>query len=282
MNEEFCQILETQEKLLNARFFFHDNFQIFIKTIPVKHHNHDHSFCIDYKVNNLEKCIRFEGEVCTQKSLEHPEGFWKLCPASGTELYMPIINPLNKVRIGAMFVGIFKPIPLMELGLVSPLKNFNQQQLQYLPELTPEKKKAVYSSALLIRSYIENKILSNQNTIEKSFERKEQIIYFLKDNIKKPITLGDMAAFLKVSYSRAGQVIKENFKMTFPDLMTEIRIEKAKDLLSHSEMAIKQIALECGFKEAEYFHKIFKSIQNKTPQTYREEQKKQREHREDV
>lgn len=268
--EHLGGFIQSLEKLFGAHIFFHDYHQAFSRSIPAHHHNHAHAFCITYKENNLQKCIKFEGDTCTQKSYKQPEGFWKICPANAMELYMPLINPINKTRAGAMFIGVFQATMANEPNmLISLQKESAYVNHSFLPTISKEKMDQIYHSALLLRYFIENEILIKSAGSEKAFDRKESIIYFLNENLKSSLTLSILATFLKVSYSRAGQIIKENFSQTFPDLLLEVRMDLARNLLAGSDMNIKKISEECGFKEAEYFHKLFKNRYQMTPTEYR-------------
>ena len=44
------------------------------------------------------------------------------------------------------------------------------------------------------------------------------------------------------------------------DYLTELRLEKAKDLLKTTNQPIKTIALEVGYPNEKYFHKLFKKV----------------------
>lgn len=269
MFQELIHILETQEKLLKAKFCFHNPTGSFIKMIPERYYNHQHSFCVVVKTNQLARCIRFDGELCQQKSFIRPEGFWKTCHANATEYYIPLINPKSKIREGSLFIGLFQPIAETQSMLLAPQKEQNFNYKQTLPILTSEWMLSIQHSAILIKTYIETKILTEKTSIYSIHERKEQIIYFLREQLKRTVTLEDLAAFLNVSYSRAGQILKEKFNLTFPALLTRLRLEKSTDLLTNSPMPIHQIAQECGYQDTEYFHKVFKRKYQLTPMKYR-------------
>lgn len=269
LTQNFNTLIQDLEKLYGAHIFFHDYHQVFIKSISVNHHNHAHSFCINYKIKNLQKCIKFEGDTCTENSYKHAEGFWKICPANALELYIPLIHPGNKTRAGAMFVGVFQPVTKSSEMLVATQREASNTNHDLLPFLTIEKMNQIYHSSLLLKYFIEHEILVQNKTIENSFDRKESIVYYLNENLKSTVTLSTLADFLKVSYSRAGQIIKENFNQSFPELLLEVRMDQARSLLSGADMHIKKISQECGFKEPEYFHKLFKSKFQMTPNEYR-------------
>lgn len=51
--------------------------------------------------------------------------------------------------------------------------------------------------------------------------------------------------------------------------ITELRIDRAKSLLSHSQLPMKQIAALCGFKDEYYFSAVFHSFTQLAPGRYR-------------
>lgn len=50
------------------------------------------------------------------------------------------------------------------------------------------------------------------------------------------------------------------------------RLRKARYLLSHSEMSIKEVAVTCGFGSADYFGRLFRRSTGMTPRQFREGQ----------
>ncbi|MBI4977620.1 MAG: AraC family transcriptional regulator [Spirochaetes bacterium] len=52
--------------------------------------------------------------------------------------------------------------------------------------------------------------------------------------------------------------------------LTEIRIAKAKQLLTESTLPVRHIASDVGFTDSAYFHRIFKRLVGRTPQQYRD------------
>ena len=58
--------------------------------------------------------------------------------------------------------------------------------------------------------------------------------------------------------------------MNFTEYLTGIRIETAKRLLSERELSIKQVCVDSGYANPNYFSRIFKKYEGKTPSEYRE------------
>ncbi|MFL0554359.1 helix-turn-helix transcriptional regulator [Paenibacillus barengoltzii] len=57
--------------------------------------------------------------------------------------------------------------------------------------------------------------------------------------------------------------------MNFIDYVTALRIEKAKELLSDSDMKVNEIAEQVGLQPS-YFIRLFKRFEQITPGQYRE------------
>lgn len=102
------------------------------------------------------------------------------------------------------------------------------------------------------------------NTIIK--KAKEYIInYFHKD-----ISLDDVSREVDISPYYFSKLFKDDTGENFIDYLTNIRIEKAKELLLNKELSIKEIGIKVGYSDPNYFSRIFKKCINKTPTEYRE------------
>lgn len=81
-------------------------------------------------------------------------------------------------------------------------------------------------------------------------------------------TIADRFGFSTQYLSR---VFKKQTGEGLSECITAARIRKAKALLSMTDDPIANIAAQCGFLEAQYFHRVFKSKTGMTPGTYRQE-----------
>jgi YesN/AraC family two-component response regulator len=94
---------------------------------------------------------------------------------------------------------------------------------------------------------------------------------YVKQNYKKDLSLQEVAA--KTNYSEAYfcKLFKEFFHTNFTSYLTHIRIQEAKRLLEDPTINIKEIAQEVGYNDSNYFCKVFRREQGKTPSQYRAE-----------
>jgi two-component system response regulator YesN len=91
---------------------------------------------------------------------------------------------------------------------------------------------------------------------------------YIRENFYKAIGLEDLAEHLKVSTFHASRLIKQAAGKNISELITQLRIEKAKSLLEAGEQSIKEITYEVGLNSQHYFARIFKKYTGLTPSEY--------------
>ena len=91
----------------------------------------------------------------------------------------------------------------------------------------------------------------------------------LSGYMKQDLSLDSIAASLKLSPSYIGRLYKQNTMTTILENIIKIRMEKAKELLSATELSIAEIAENTGFSSSSYFYKTFKRENGLTPNEYR-------------
>lgn len=126
-----------------------------------------------------------------------------------------------------------------------------------------------------IKNYIRmllKKIIGVRDTI--SGRRYSDIIDIAKDQIRKTymsdeISLNTIAAEVGMSPSYFSSIFSKEMGKTFVEYLTEIRMDRAKELLMCSSMKTSEIGYEVGYKDPHYFSYIFKKTQNCTPKEFR-------------
>lgn len=74
---------------------------------------------------------------------------------------------------------------------------------------------------------------------------------------------------LSVSMSYFSSFFKEETGKTFIEYLTDLRMEKAKNLLAHSDLMLYRIAEEVGYEHPAYFTANFKKQTGFKPKEYR-------------
>lgn len=97
------------------------------------------------------------------------------------------------------------------------------------------------------------------------------IIYILNHIFSNynEITLKDLS--LKYSYSerQMSRILKEYTGKTFINIIQDIKLQKACELLKNPNISINKVIETIGYSNTTHFYKIFKKHYNMTPIDYR-------------
>lgn len=82
-------------------------------------------------------------------------------------------------------------------------------------------------------------------------------------------TLFEISEILKQPHYKISKLVKKQTNMTFKELLQEKRLNKAKQLLSETEISVVEIISLVGYENLTYFYKIFKKKYGYTPKNYK-------------
>lgn len=110
-------------------------------------------------------------------------------------------------------------------------------------------------------------------TIEKNDTKTSNVLVkkalnYISNNYNKAITLNNLATYLEVTPGYISNLLSNYTSKNFTDLVTECRIDKAKQMLKENYQ-IKEIAFDLGFGSHNYFSKVFKKVTGLTPKEYK-------------
>lgn len=92
---------------------------------------------------------------------------------------------------------------------------------------------------------------------------------YIHENYHREINLEDTAAYCNLSTFYFSKIFKEHKKKNFIHYLTEIRISEAKRLLKETEMTMKEISARIGYRDPNYFTRVFKRVENCSPKYFR-------------
>lgn len=92
---------------------------------------------------------------------------------------------------------------------------------------------------------------------------------YINENFNTAFTLDNIAQKMRISPYYLCRTFKEVAGINLLDYITGIRIEKSKDYLKNSEDPIKEISINVGFSDPNYFCKVFKKSTGMTPSEFR-------------
>lgn len=132
-----------------------------------------------------------------------------------------------------------------------------QQMFQYMKELFTEAMK--FRDSLSHDKY-SSLLEEAQKYVQQNYSSNE-------------ISLNMVASHVGISPSYFSTIFRQETGSTFTEYLTEIRMEKAKELLRCTNKKTSEIAYDIGYKDAHYFSYIFKKTQGLTPKEYRGDRK---------
>jgi AraC-type DNA-binding domain-containing proteins len=93
---------------------------------------------------------------------------------------------------------------------------------------------------------------------------------FIEENYNRDISLDDVSRIVDISPYYFSKLFKEETGENFIEYLTNIRMERARKLLQNRELSIKNICIDIGYSDPNYFSRIFKKQAGLTPTEYRE------------
>lgn len=104
--------------------------------------------------------------------------------------------------------------------------------------------------------------------MRRSDERMTEVLSYIQSNYKT-VTLEKLSETFFLSKPYLSKYIKESTNTTFGDIVKQIRMDKAKNLLKGSGMTVENIAEQVGYENVEHFTRLFKKAYGITPVEFR-------------
>ena len=92
---------------------------------------------------------------------------------------------------------------------------------------------------------------------------------YIEENYMKNITLEDLGTHIGFNPSYFSSLFKKETGTSFIEYLSQIRMEKAKELLRESDLRIQDICLMVGYNDVKYFSKSFMKYTGLKPNEYR-------------
>jgi AraC-like DNA-binding protein len=148
--------------------------------------------------------------------------------------------------------------PFYEVGLQNSLLSAYGQVFELVQSQQPLYQIRASSHVLTLIAEI---LAYERKTVQ--YSHSEQLVekakFIMEENIYGEINLNGISGTLSVSTSHLNDVFKSYTSMTPYQYFISIKIHKAKDLLEHGDLAIKEVAFRLGFSDQYYFSRLFKN-----------------------
>ena len=97
----------------------------------------------------------------------------------------------------------------------------------------------------------------------------QTMLEYVKTHYAEPLNLEILAEQMHFNARYLSQLFKKETGVNFVDYLNRVRIERAKVLLRQSDATVEEVAARVGYRDARYFAKTFKKLENETPSGYR-------------
>lgn len=151
-------------------------------------------------------------------------------------------------------------VDITDIGFFDDLYSLNTSSRDLIGKKSDKLKNAL-NMELLSGSFDE--INENCNiTIKKSLR-------WIAENYNKNITLSDAANYVMLSPVYYGRLFKLNVGISFTNYLLDYRLDKARRLLTETMHNVREISILVGYKDANYFIRLFKKKYGISPNEFK-------------
>ena len=96
-----------------------------------------------------------------------------------------------------------------------------------------------------------------------------QAIRIINRSYYEDLNLSSVSGEIHVNPSYLSSLFHKEMGKSFVNYLTEVRLKRAVSMLENTSDSIQEIAFACGFKEPNYFSRIFRKKYGRSPREYR-------------
>ncbi|MDR0706573.1 MAG: helix-turn-helix transcriptional regulator [Treponema sp.] len=98
----------------------------------------------------------------------------------------------------------------------------------------------------------------------------EELIRFLKENLRRNISVEEMAEVMRLSRAHFTRLFSREMGMSPRMYLEDLRLKTAMELLFKEQVSVKETASLCGIYDVNYFCRLFRKRYGISPGKYRE------------
>lgn len=195
-----------------------------------------------------------------------------------TDIRMPNMDGLS------MLAAIKSEFPQMQVAILTAFRDFEYAQkaiqlgvARYLlkPSKMEEIIEAIEHMVAVCRTRLpepEPELPAEEPASEESEASMFVVnaaIQYIRQHFAEHIRLADVAENVYVSQWHLSKLINGHLGRSFFDILNEMRVEEAKQLLPDPSLKVHEIADRVGFSDVAHFSKTFKRLVGRSPVEYR-------------
>ncbi|MBD2248966.1 AraC family transcriptional regulator [Nostoc sp. FACHB-888] len=97
----------------------------------------------------------------------------------------------------------------------------------------------------------------------------QQVLDYIQTHLDRDLSLAELAETLNLSPTYFASVFKQAIEVSPHQYLIQQRVERAKLMLSKTDLAISDIALQVGFSNQSHLNQQFKRLTGITPKQIR-------------
>lgn len=98
----------------------------------------------------------------------------------------------------------------------------------------------------------------------------KKAVAYIEQNYTTDISLDGVSREVDVTSYYFSRLFKEELGVNFVEYVTNLRVEKAKQLLKMDSITVKEVCVEVGYSDPNYFSRMFKKHEGISPTEYKE------------
>jgi len=219
----------------------------------------------------------FESEVSGRKKVKagdlfilFPDIWHRFSPKKSTgwnEYWIEFNGSFAKNLQSNLYLNPSEPVISIGIG-VEILENF----LKIISRIRDEDISFQYTASgvlMQILGQIATKKISGTFRGQDIESQIRQAKSYISDNLSLPISPEKIAIQLDISYSLFRSQFRKYTGFSPIQYQIQLRIQKAKEMLTSTNLSIKEITHKLGFESTFYFSRIFKQKTGKSPSQFR-------------
>lgn len=267
-NEICSQIHKDIKKNLSVEVMAAAGRVYSIKEIYHSYQEAIHALCfkMEDKITITQKSDRYLGHREYVNMVNRLLDAVKLGRSDASQIFSEIMQNMDNLKYEAKVNKIFQLIVLC--CHTAYIDGENELQFLNCTEILKEMQNAedIGSWAYKKFEYILNVISENHG--RRTSSTVKLAIDYIERHYTSEISLDDVAKYVGISPQHFSKIFKMETGTNYVDWLSDLRIEQAKKYLSNGDRTIKEICYLVGYKDPNYFSRIFKKIVGMSPSEY--------------
>ena len=233
--------------------------------------------CLRHSVNGRELCRLQDGAAADNARLSKQVQIYT-CYAGLVDIVVPLFSG-NGVYLGCLTSGQFhikdQPGPGREtFRKLAEKTGLDEQQLinhsSHTVELTTTQMEGLIDylqlmGALVVSTHHNLMYMESVNTPDKI----QLIRNYIHENYSKPLTVESVAKKFFFTANYFSRMFHQTLGVGFNVYLSCFRVDKAKEMLRETDLAVGEVAFLCGFGSLSQFNRVFRNISGCSPREFR-------------